>query len=77
MKGSLARMARVASPVLAVASVCAAGAAPAGADEGRVLVADEPPFYPGTQGAITPPRDRPAWHAREGSGHRPYHPAPG
>jgi hypothetical protein len=68
------------SPILAGTVLCAAGSTASGADETqRVLVADEAPFYPGTQGAITPPHDpsRPAFKAREGSSQRPYHPAPG
>jgi hypothetical protein len=73
-------LARRVSPILAATVLCAAGSSASGSDETqRVLVADEPPFYPGTQGAITPPRDpsRPSYKGREGSSHRPYHPAPG
>jgi hypothetical protein len=50
---------------------------PAGAEEeAGVLVADEPPYIPGSQGAFVPHRDE--YHRPpHGNSHRPYHPAPG
>src|SRR5258708_21390793 len=52
-------------------------ASPTAADDGaRVLVADEPPFLPGTQGAWVPHQEQ--FHRPpQGASHRPYHPAPG
>jgi hypothetical protein len=62
---------------LGLALAAALSATPAnGDDAGHVLVIDEPPFLPGTQGAFTPHRDQ--FHRPpQGSSHRPYHPAPG
>jgi hypothetical protein len=65
------------SIALATGATLAIGSAAAWADDtARVLVADDPPFLPGTQGAFTPHRDQ--FHRPpQGSSHRPYHPAPG
>jgi hypothetical protein len=67
---------------LAAATTLAAGAVSttstrAGADAAsHLLVTDDPPYLPGTQGAFTPHRDQ--FHRPpQGSSHRPYHPAPG
>jgi hypothetical protein len=63
--------------VLALAVATGLGAIPAAADPSpRVVLADEPPYLPGTQGAWVPHREQ--YHRPpQGSSHRPYHPAPG
>jgi hypothetical protein len=68
------RLALLAAGALGVSAACPVAA---GADESaRVLLTDEGPYLPGTQGAFIPHRDQ--YHRpQHGSSHRPYHPAPG
>ncbi len=71
------RLAPLAAGALGASATCAVCAASAAADEpARVLLTDEGPYLPGTQGAFVPHRDQ--YHRPpHGSSHRPYHPAPG
>ncbi len=63
---------------LAVFAALVLGAVPAAADEAaHVVIADEAPFYPGSQASVPARGPARAGKQRQGHGHRPYHPAPG
>jgi hypothetical protein len=77
MRPRRTRRSRLALLAASALGASAARAVTAAADEpARVLLTDEGPYLPGTQGAFVPHRDQ-YRRPPHGSSHRPYHPAPG